>query len=156
MNDNDVNSETIWWNGGYFSQIILWKYPSEGIVITAFQRWYFYLSQNTRVRNGLISCVNAFTVCQKIVFKVTAKMLWPISLGRSGSQLFVTTKWIYIAIKSCIIKISFLLGFFFAISCGRHFENGFVGVKYGQIVIDKIMIPYNDPTRNYKLFQVSQ
>ena len=48
------------------------------------------------------------------------------------------------------MKISIL---FFAIFRGRHFENGLVGVKYGQIVIAKIIISYNDPTRNYNLFQ---
>ena len=39
---------------------------------------------------------------------------------------------------------------------GRHFENSLVGVKYGQIIIAKIIISYDDPTRNYKLFQVSR
>ena len=31
-----------------------------------------------------------------------------------------------------------------------------VGVKYGQILFAKIIISYNDSTRNYKLFQIRQ
>ena len=107
----------LFWTFLYFPQITLWKYPCEGLVITEFQHLHLYLSQknnNTRVRNGLIWCingliwcingliwcVNANTLCSKIVYDVTAKMSWPISLGRSCSQLFVTTWWRYRAIRS--------------------------------------------------------
>ena len=141
----------LFWTFLYFPQITLWKYPSEGLVITAFQCWHLYLSQKkTWFRNCLIWFVNAITMCSKVVYNVTAKMLWPISLGRSGSQLqlFVASKWINRAIRSCIID-------FFFIFRGRYFENGLVGVKYGQIFIVKIIISYKDPTRLYKLFQVS-
>ena len=69
-------------------------------------------------------------------------MLRSRSLGRSGSQLFVTTKWIYRAIRTCIIDISII-----AIFRGWHFENGLVGVKYDQISIANIIHSHTDPSR---------
>ena len=52
-----------------------------------------------------------------------------------------------------MIEISII---FFAIFRGRHFENGLVGVKYGQLFIAKLTFSYKDPTRSYKFFQISQ
>ena len=79
----------------------------EGLEITVFQRWLtslFVTKTNTRVRNGLTWCVNADTMCSKIVYNVTAQMLWPITLGRRSSLLFVTNKWRYSAIRSKYMK----------------------------------------------------
>ena len=73
------------------------------------------------------------------------------SLGRGGSQLFVTTKWIYRAIRSCIIESIW----FFAIFHVRHFEHGIAGVKYGQIFIAEIIISHKDPARSYKMWVLS-
>ena len=88
----------------------------------------FVIKTNTRVRNCLIWRVSVIIVCLTIVHSVTAKMLWSKSLGRSSSQLFVTTKWIYTATRSCIIEISI----FFFIFREQNFENGLVRVENGQ------------------------
>ena len=92
----------------------------------------FVIITNKRVRNCLIWRVNTISMCLKTVYNVTAKMLWPRSLGRTGSQLFITIDLICWAIRSCIMEISIL---FLAICHVQHFENGLVGVKYGQIVM---------------------
>ena len=109
MNDNDANSETIWLNQNEcytksnmvpildislfstdnFVKISVGRSCNHGILMLAS---LFVTKTNTRVRNGLIWCFNANTKCSKIVYNGTAKMLWLISLGRSGSQLIVTTK----------------------------------------------------------------
>ena len=127
MNNNDVNSETIWWNqnkklyqiklGSYFGYFsIFHKQLYENIPGKVLQSRHFsvgificHKNNSTRVRNGLIPCVNAFTMRSKIVYSATAKMFWPISLGNSGRQLFVATKWIYKAIRSCIIKNTYFV-----------------------------------------------
>ena len=69
-------------------------------------------------------------------------------IGRTGSRLFVTIELICRANKSCIMEISLL---FFAICDVRYFENGLVGVKYGQIFIVKIINSNNEPVRIYKI-----
>ena len=113
---NDVNSETIWlnqskcanvipnqtwflfWTFFYFPQITLSKYLWEGLVITAFQRWHLYLSQKPtqELETVLFGALMPILCVQN---SVTAKMLCSVSLGRSGSQLFVTTKWRYRAMR---------------------------------------------------------
>ena len=50
----------------------------------------FVIKTNAKVRNCLIWRVDVITMCLKTVCNVTAKMVWPRSLGRTGSQLFVT------------------------------------------------------------------
>ena len=70
------------------------------------------------------------------------------SMGRNFSQLFVTIKWTYMAIRSCIIEISSL----FAIFRGRHFANGLMGVRYGQMFIAKIIISHKNPARSFKVW----
>ena len=112
----------------------------------------FGIKTNTRVRNCLIWRINAITMCLKTVYNVTAKMLWPSSLGRTGNRLFVTIELICRAIKGCVMEISFL---FFAICHVRHFENGLVGVKYGQIFIVEIIISHKEPARIYKMWVLS-
>ena len=112
--NNDVNSETIGLNqnkcftkSNMVLEISLFS-TDNFVKISAGRSCNHYISvlaplfvtkTNTRVRGGLIWCVNANTMCSKIVYNVTAKMVWAISLGRSGSQLFVTTKWRYRAIR---------------------------------------------------------
>ena len=97
----------------------------------------FVTKTDTRVRNGLTLCVNAKTMCSKIVYNVTAEMLWLTSLGRSGSQLFLTTIWRYRAIRSEYMKNKpiygiwkfLILNFFqdqhFKMVSGRPFINSF-------------------------------
>ena len=104
----------LFWTFLYFSQITLWNISlgrscNHGISALAS---LFVTKNNIRVRNSLIWCVNAITMCSKIVSNVIAKFLWPITLGMGGSQLCVSTKWVYRAIRSCIIEISIM---FFAI-----------------------------------------
>ena len=91
-------------------------------------------------------------VCVKTVYNVTAKMLWPRSLGGNGRKSFVTIELICRATRCCIMEICIL---FFAICRGRHFENGLVGVKYGQIFIAKIIISHKYPARISKVWVFS-
>ena len=79
-------------------------------------------------------------------------MLWPRPLGRSGSQLFVTTKLIYRAIRSCIIEVLVL---YVAIFRGPHFESGLVGVKCVHIFNAKIIVSHKDPVRSYNMWVLS-
>ena len=77
-------------------------------------------------------------------------MLWSRSLGRNGSQLFVTIKLICRAIRNCIMEISIFVFAIFLL-----FENGLVGVKYDQIFVAKINISHKDPARIYKIWVLS-
>ena len=112
----------------------------------------FVIKNNTWVRNCLIWHVIAITMCLKTVYNEITKMLWSSSLGRTGSRLFVTIELICRGNRSCIMEISLL---FFAICHVQHFENGLVGVKYGQIFIVKIIISHKEPARIYEMWVLS-
>ena len=123
MSNNDVNGETLWLNQrecfttssmvlilnislfstDNFVKISMGRSCNPGISALAY---LFVRKTNTTVRNYLVR------ECQHYMFKiacnVTAKMLRPRSLDRSGSQLFMTTEWINRAIRNCIIEILIL------------------------------------------------
>ena len=104
----------------------------------------FVIETNTRVRNGLIWLVNTITISFKTVYNVTAKMLWPRSLGRNGSQLFVIIKLICRAIRSCIMEILFWFLPFAESDILRM-------ILYGQVFIAKIIISHKEPARVIKM-----
>ena len=153
LNINDANSETIWlkqnkcstksnmlptldiflFSTDNFTKISMGRSCYHGISALAS---LFVTKTSTRVRNGLIRCINVNTMCSQIVYRVTVTMLWSISLGRRGSQLFVTTKWRYKALRSKYMTNKPIYGIWkFLILNFNHFlgptlQNGFGGVIY--------------------------
>ena len=150
MNDNNASSETIWSNqnkcytytkSNMVPILDISLFSTDNFVKISMGRScnhdvsalasLFVTKTNTKVRYGLIWCINANTMCSKIVNSLTAKMLWPISLGRRGRQLFVTTKWRYRTIIGIFMTNKHIYGIWkFLILNFSHFlgptlQNGF-------------------------------
>ena len=90
MNNNDANSETIWLNqnkcytkSNMVPILDIYLFSTNNMVKISVGRScnhdisalasLFVTKTNTRVRNGLIWCINANIMCSKIVYNVTAK-----------------------------------------------------------------------------------